>query len=92
MTPKEVKGRIRAHERAIKRETEDADLLAWLIGHYAGFGFHDIKHYPNSPNVIKHDAAMPEKEMEESDIKDALTVFAKAHNAAERDKTHGNNT
>jgi hypothetical protein len=28
--------------------------------------------------------------MDDDDIKDALTVFAQAHNAAEKGKTHGN--
>ena len=92
MTPAEVKGRIKAHETAQKRAAEDADVLAWLIGSYVAHGFHDPKHYPKKPNVVAQAKPLPKGTMDDDDIKDALTVFAKAHNAAERDKTHGNNT
>jgi hypothetical protein len=84
MTPAEVKGRIKAHERAI----EDVDVLAWLIGAYVAHGFHDPKHYPKKPNAVVQ--TKPKGTMDDDDIKDALTVFAQAHNAAEKGKTHGN--
>ena len=90
MTPAEVKGRIKAHEIAQKRAVEDADMLAWLIGHYAAFGFHDPKHYPKKPHAVAQAKPLPRGTMDDDDIKDALTVFAQAHNAAEKGKTHGN--
>ena len=90
MTPAEVKGRIKAHEIAQKRAIEDADVLAWLIGHYAAFGFHDPKHYPKKPNAVARAKPLPKGTMDDDDIKDALTVFAQTHNAAEKGKTHGN--
>lgn len=90
MTPAEVKGRIKAHETAQKRAVEDADVLAWLIGHYAAFGFHDPKHYPKKPSAQAK--PLPKGTMDDDDIKDALTVFAQAHNAAEKGKTHANHT
>ena len=90
MAPAEVKGRIKAHETAQKRATEDADVLAWLIGHYAAFGFHDPKHYPKKPHVVAQAKPLPKGTMDDDDIKDALTVFAQAHNAAEKGKMHGN--
>ena len=92
MTPAEVKGRIKAHETAQKRAVEDADVLAWLIGHYAAFGFHDPKHYPKKPNAVAQAKPLPKGTMDDDDIKDALTVFAQAHNAAEKGKIHGNHT
>ena len=92
MTPAEVKGRIKAHEIAKKRAVEDADVLAWLIGHYAAFGFHDPKHYPKKPNAVARAKPLPKGTMDDDDIKDALTVFAQTHNAAEKGKTHANYT
>ncbi len=92
MTPAEVKGRIKAHEIAQKRAVEDADMLAWLIGHYAAFGFHDPKHYPKKPNAVARAKPLPKGTMDDDDIKDALTVFAQTHNAAEKGKTHANYT
>ena len=92
MTPAEVKGRIKAHEIAQKRAIEDADMLAWMIGHYASFGFHDPKHYPKKPNMVVQAKPLPKGTMDDDDIKDALTVFAQTHNAAEKGKTHANYT
>jgi hypothetical protein len=92
MTPAEVKGRIKAHEIAQKRAVEDADVLAWLIGSYVAHGFHDPKHYPKKPNVVARAKPLPKGTMDDDDIKDALTVFAQTHNAAEKGKTHANYT
>ena len=88
MTPAEVKGRIKAHETAQKQAMLDADALAWMIGTYVAHGFHDPKHYPKKPNMVEK--PLPKGTMDDDDIKDALTVFAQAHNAAEKGKTHGN--
>ena len=90
MTPAEVKGRIKAHEISQKRAIEDADVLAWLIGSYVAHGFHDPKHYPKKPSAVVQTKPLPKGTMGDDDIKDALTVFAQAHNAAEKGKTHGN--
>lgn len=90
MTPAEVKGRIKAHETARKQAMLDADALAWMIGSYVAHGFHDPKHYPKKPNMVVQEK--PKGTMDDDDIKDALTVFAQAHNAAEKGKTHGNHT
>lgn len=88
MTPAEVKGRIKAHEIAQKRAVEDADVLAWLIGSYVAHGFHDPRHYPKKPNAVTQTKPQPKSIMGDEDIKDALVVFAQAHNAAEKGKTH----
>ena len=90
MTPAEVKGRLKARERAYKRNLEDMDALAWMIGHYAAFGYHDPKHYPCKANIVAKDASEPPKTMSESEIQDALTVFVLANNAAAKEKTHDN--
>lgn len=67
-------------------------MLAWMIGHYAAFGFHDPKNYPKSAHLIQRDMTLGDEEMEPEDMKDALTIFAQAHNAAEKGKMHGNHT
>lgn len=92
MTPAEVKGRIKAREIAQKQATQDADALAWMIGSYVAHGFHDAKHYPKNPNMVVREKPLPKGTMDDDDIKDALTVFAQAHNAAEKGKTHANHT
>jgi hypothetical protein len=65
-------------------------VLAWLIGSYVAHGFHDPKHYPKKPNAVAQ--IKPKGTMDDDDIKDALTAFAQAHNAAEKGKTHANHT
>jgi len=89
MTPAEIKGRIKAREIAQKQAMLDADLMAWMIGHYAAFGFHDPKNYPKSAQIIQRDMTLDDVEMETEDMKDALTIFAQTHNAVEGAK-HGN--
>lgn len=91
MTPAEIKGRIKAREIAQKQAMLDADLMAWMIGHYASFGFHDPKNYPKSAHIIQRDMTLDDVEMEPEDMKDALTIFAQTHNAVEGAK-HGNHT
>jgi len=91
MTPAEIKGRIKAREVAQKQAALDADLMAWMIGHYAGFGFHDPKNYPKSAQIVRRDMTLDDEEMEPEDMKDALTIFAQTHNAVEGAK-HGNHT
>ena len=88
MTPAEVKGRLKARETACKRELENMDSLAWMIGHYASFGYHDPKNYPRKSNIVAKDVQIPKDAMDDEEIKDTLTVFAQTHNAAERSKTH----
>lgn len=91
MTPAEIKGRIKAREVTQKQAMLDADLMAWMIGHYAAFGFHDPKNYPKSAQIIQRDMTLDDVEMEPEDMKDALTIFAQAHNAVEGAK-RGNHT
>lgn len=90
MTPNEVRGRLKAHETALKRKLEDMDALAWAVGQYAAQGFHQPKKYPEKPQFVKHEVPITE-DMEPEDVKDALISYAEIHNAIERDK-YGNHS
>lgn len=90
MTPAEIKGRIKAREIDQKQAIQDADVLAWMIGSYASFAFHDPKHYPESAHLVKREMTLDDEEMEPEDMKDALTIFAQTHNAIEEAKSGRN--
>ena len=74
-----------------KQAIQDADVLAWMIGHYDRLAFHDPNKYPESAHLVKKEMTLDDTEMEPEDMKDALTIFAQTHNAVEGAK-HGNHT
>jgi hypothetical protein len=88
MTPREIDGRMKAWSANVQRHREDMDDLAWMIGHYAAWGYHNPKQYPKKPNLIskvnipdEDDEPMPDESM-----KAILTGFAEIHNAIEGGK------
>ena len=65
---------------AQKRALEGFDDMAWMIGSYVGQAYHQPKKYPKKPSMVKRDLVIPDTEMEPDDMKDALMIFAQAHN------------
>lgn len=46
---------MKAHMNNVRREAEQLDLLAWLIGSYAAHAYHEPKKYPTRPRYIRAD-------------------------------------
>lgn len=86
MTPREIKGRLKAFEVTLIRKEKGKDKLAWLIGNYVGVAVNNPSKFPEKPNMIKSVIELSEEEMEEEDMKTILTSFAESHNAIEEVK------
>lgn len=85
MTAREVKGRIKAYNAVLRREKENDDALAWMVGYYGMQGFHQPKKYPKNPSVIKHETAIDNdlEPMDDEVMQTMLTSFAEVHNTIE---------
>lgn len=89
MTPAEAKGRMKAYSARLEQDIGNYDALAWMIGNYAACAYHDPKHYPKKPNMVKE---RPRKGVQdEENMKDLLMTYAEIHNEVEVRK-HGGKT
>lgn len=69
---------------------EGRDTLAWMIGHYSAWAYHDPKKYPDKPHLISKGISIPDEPMEEETMKEILRGFAVNHNLIEREKNGDN--
>ena len=84
MTPAEVAGRIKAHHATQSARAEQRDALAWMIGQYAGFAYHDPKKYPRQPHFYKPEVREKAiRGMGDEEMKTVLTAYAETHNIIE---------
>lgn len=82
MTPKEVAGRIKAHEENNQRRAEEMDVLAWMVGNYTAQGYYQPRKYPRKPGIIKREKKQETIDNDET-MKHKLLAFAEIHNAEE---------
>ena len=80
-TPKEIQGRLKAHEKQQRTANERADLLAWMIGSYVAQGYHQPKKYPKKPRMIE--VKLPDEPEDEEIMKSKLEAFANIQNTIE---------
>ena len=90
MCPNEIKGRLEAFTKGQKDIHEGRDTLAWMIGHYAAWAYHDPKKYPDKPHLITKGTHIPDEPMPEETMKAILTGFAETHNLIEREQNANN--
>ena len=88
MCPNEIKGRLNAFSKGIRRGFEGHDDLAWMIGSYVAHGFHDPKKYPKKPCMVKREIPLKGND----DVKDALMMFADTHNKGVANGGHAGRT
>ena len=69
---------------------EGRDTLAWMIGHYSAWAYHDPKKYPDKPHLITKGTHVPDEVMPEETMKAILTGFAETHNLIEREQNANN--
>ena len=81
MTPRQINGITASHAFNVRKQAENADFLAWMIGHYTAIGLHNPKEYPQKPFMIRTQVQTPD--MTPDEMQDRLKLFAEVNNAIE---------
>ena len=64
MTPREIDRLFRAEAARRRAWMQRADLMAFLVGHYAALAVHAPRRYPRRPNAVRESGRrMPPEEM-----------------------------
>jgi len=65
LTPRQIELELRAYAARRQRESEQLDLLAWLVGRYVMTALHAPRRYPRRPDGILR----PLRPMQDAEIK-----------------------